>query len=123
MKSTSYRQPLTLLEVNRQSERSRMGIRDFENRYKKLTEDAEKDRRVARRLCKYCHYLGGRFVGHAFTEFNCAACSKEVSWPNTGVPQLCDECSDRHKLCQVCMGDREMKDRRKDLIQSAPDGA
>lgn len=112
MKSSSYRKPFTLKEVNWSSVMARRGVESFLKRHKELTTDAKKAQRVARRQCKDCFYLRGGVAGQAFTDYNCAACGKESSWPNTHVPQLCDECSDKHDLCQYCIGDREMKDRK-----------
>lgn len=35
-----------------------------------------------------------KFVGNAFTRYNCERCGKEGVHQNTGHPPLCDECLD-----------------------------
>lgn len=78
----------------------------------KLAADGSKEFRVKERRCKGCFYLdSGRLVGHAFTVWECAHCDYQGQHHNTGVPRVCDTCSDELRLCVDCGGDIDMQHR------------
>ena len=41
-------------------------------------------------------------VGRAFTEWKCAECERIQMHPDTGVPKVCLECSEKLWLCELC---------------------
>jgi hypothetical protein len=69
----------------------------------RMTEERKTLIRRARRECSKC-YRGPKIVGHAFTAFICSLCGEEKSYPNTGVPKVCDECCEKKGVCCRCGG-------------------
>lgn len=85
--------------------------------------DAHKERRLAARECRWCHYIRTQIAGQAFTGWKCTLCEHEGRHPNTAVPRVCDGCSDVFGLCVTCGGDLEMKFRTKRFGRKAKKGA
>lgn len=107
-----FRRKFTLESINYLSSEARQRASDYIKKVEHFREDTQAQRRVAAQECKTCFYvLGGRLVGQAFTEYDCAACGVEQSWHNTGVPQLCKACAEKYQLCINCMGDINMQER------------
>lgn len=79
-------------------------LRDMLRRY---DQDAQRDFRQARRLCRSCAYLRTQVVGRAFTKYVCAGCEEERTHPDTATPVLCPACADARGLCVRCGGPRE----------------
>jgi hypothetical protein len=62
-------------------------------------------RRAASKKCKACYYLrGAQLAGRAFRDFVCGICKETKRHANTAVPKYCQECCDKHELCQTCGG-------------------
>jgi hypothetical protein len=79
--------------------------------------DTRKHERLKARECKYCFYFKGMLLaGQAYTRYDCVACKEEHVWSNTSVPPVCTPCAEKYNLCQNCMGDREMTE-RKELVE------
>lgn len=78
--------------------------------------DAYKDKRVKDKECKACFYLcSSRIGGAACTTRPCAVCGEwNVFSGSTNIGAICDDCSDKHKLCTYCGGDILMRERRKE---------
>ena len=83
---------------DRREQRMRDALESFDT-------DHLKEHREKIGQCRSCYYLqGGVLAGQAFTGWECKNCSKAAMHPNTNVPKICKECSDRHKLCTACGG-------------------
>ena len=44
-------------------------------------------------------------VMHAFSKGECELCGKEIQTSHIPCDKVCKECSEEHKVCQVC-GDK-----------------
>lgn len=66
--------------------------------------DLDKKTRVKEKhLCKYCYYVNTSRIGGAMiTTVICANCNKEMTFSNTSVDILCDECAENLKVCKRC---------------------
>lgn len=52
--------------------------------------------------CRYCYYVVSRIGVSAITTVVCANCDKEITFGNTCVDVLCDECAEELNLCKHC---------------------
>ena len=50
---------------------------------KKLNEDTDREKRLAKHECKACYYIYGKIGGCAITWRNCGICGKEECYGNT----------------------------------------
>jgi len=64
--------------------------------------DVEKKERKNKHLCRYCYYIDAKIGGFAITTVICANCDKEMSFKNTCVDVLCNECAEKLGLCKRC---------------------
>lgn len=48
------------------------------------------------------HVFWSNGVAFVVTPYNCKICKKEYEHPNTGVPELCEECARITKRCRSC---------------------
>lgn len=81
---------------------------------KEYEADARKAEREVAGECRRCFYLhGGRFGGAAIASWLCGVCAVEHTHGSTNTPKVCEPCSDEHKLCRQCGGDREMRANRR----------
>jgi predicted nucleic acid-binding protein len=89
-----------------------------------MTNDAQKDERLAKHFCKACFYLRRRtLAGQAFTHQPCACCLEEQTYSSTNTDALCLACAQEHKLCKHCSADIELDSAREewpDKPASAP---
>lgn len=69
-----------------------------------LTNDPQRDIRLARHECKPCFYRQS-IAGQAFTAYECKLCETTHQHPNTNTPDLCGPCADQNHLCQRCGAD------------------
>lgn len=81
--------------------------------YIAMVDDIDKPARIAKGLCKSCHYDGARMAAAACTTQPCAACGVPQSYGSTATDVLCLPCATEHSLCKRCGGDREMRVRRR----------
>ena len=44
-------------------------------------------------------------VLHAFSSGKCEKCDKEVTTPHIPCDKICEECSEKYNLCEIC-GDK-----------------
>lgn len=98
--------PIDLYRIQSATERANAYAKDSVDRVAAyLIDDIGYTQRTAESVCQWCWYRQkGRVSGQAFTEYTCANCGEIQSWPNTGVPQLCDFCATKHRLCKECCG-------------------
>lgn len=107
---------LTVSELGRINQVSDFKKSQVDNKIRKLATllmDAEKEKRLAARMCQACFYLGGGFAGQAFTEWHCFLCKVPAMHHNTSVPRVCMDCSKGFDLCHTCGGNITMKQRSK----------
>lgn len=80
-----------------------------------LAADHERAKRIEARQCRCCYYVRKltTIVGHGFTHWKCILCPTEGQHANTGVPRVCESCSDGFRLCVLCGGDIEMQRKSK----------
>ncbi|MFI5301436.1 MAG: hypothetical protein ACHREM_25395 [Polyangiales bacterium] len=79
-----------------------------------LLDDPRRSERLAARQCVVCFYgRDATIVGHGFTTWTCRGCDTSDRHANTGVPKLCDACSDKCGLCTQCCADLDLRDRKK----------
>ena len=74
--------------------------------------DPCKKERQDNQLCPVCFYNESRIGGAAVTQVQCAQCEEELSFPNTNVDSLCQNCAKEYNLCKHCGGDIDAKKRR-----------
>lgn len=96
--------------VNAASQSRQKMVNDLLAKAAWIAGDGAKDRRLAARECKGCHY-SSRISGQAFTQWRCKFCGTEDMHSNTGTPWLCNACSDAFGLCATCGGDIDMRHR------------
>lgn len=92
--------PERIKELNRRNqEEAKRVFKNVDN----MKSDTYKDKRLQSQTCCNCYYLkSGGLVGQAFTDYECSLCEEIFSHPNTGVPQVCERCSNDHGLCRKC---------------------
>jgi hypothetical protein len=74
----------------------RQKIADFDSDYKIYE-------RKSKQLCKHCFYVNtGRFAGQAFTNRNCGACEKTMTFSTTDTDKFCQECAKELSICKHC---------------------
>lgn len=78
-----------------------------------LKKDPDKTKRLNGLHCLICWYQSGKIVGQAFTSWSCKSCGQTGMHPNTGVPQLCNNCAEKMQACIECGGDLNLKKRKK----------
>lgn len=78
----------------------------------KLTNDPDRERRMERYTCVSCFYIP-RMGGAAVTFQPCACCGQKQGYGSTNTDALCLECAKKHKLCKHCMGDIDLRERRR----------
>lgn len=79
---------------------------------KEVVEDSKQSERLDEQECVVCFY-SSRVGGSAITYHMCERCGKEMSFSNTCVDILCEECASEMGVCKHCGADMEMKIRRK----------
>lgn len=52
------------------------------------------------RLCKGCDKP--YWAGQAFRTYQCIMCMQTKHHPNTAIPKICHDCSNKFHLCQRC---------------------
>lgn len=52
--------------------------------------------------CRSC-YEQKLLVGQAFREYVCQYCKQAKMHPNTGVPEICPDCSNETNKCGYCL--------------------
>ena len=54
-------------------------------------------------ICKRCAKdYRTKIAGQAFTDYSCPICGKVYTHHNTGVPKVCDKCSEKYHVRQEC---------------------
>lgn len=109
------RRPLLMSKANMigWTERSKAFVTEQIELAKRIIEDTEKAKRIAKQNCKRCFY-GSRFGGQAITEQPCMCCHKSMMYGSTATDALCMDCAKENALCKCCGGDIELRARRKD---------
>lgn len=90
---------------------------------RRIDEDPDREKRLKRQECGFCHYMAGKIGGAAVTTAPCGICDRQVSSGNTCIAALCLDCAKRLGLCKHCGGDIEMKHRRKPRDFSKPENS
>jgi len=68
-----------------------------------FSDPSKKVRIKNKHLCRYCYYANtSRIGGAAITTVVCANCDKELTFSNTCVDILCDECAEKLNVCKRC---------------------
>jgi hypothetical protein len=94
-------------------------IRDTLKRAQQIKQDSDREARIARQLCKACHYFPA-IAGQAFTDQPCACCDAMQTYSSTHTDALCMECAKAHELCKHCSGDIDMRsDRQFGIIEKS----
>lgn len=78
-----------------------------------FTDDPEKENRHKQQECPVCYYYIGRIGGAAWTDAECALCSKLMHFESTCIDILCVDCAKKHGLCHHCGGDIDAKQRKR----------
>lgn len=79
---------------------------------RKIVEDPDKEKRIKAKECVICFY-SSKVGGSVLTYHMCESCGKEMSFVNTCVDVLCEDCAEKMRLCKHCGADMDMKLRRK----------
>jgi hypothetical protein len=98
---------LTITEwqlVNQNAAYNTQRLADYFAKAAMVAGDAQKVKRIEERLCLFCFYRHSGIHGQAFTAWKCILCDKPDTHHNTGVPELCRECSEAFDLCVKCGG-------------------
>lgn len=90
------------------------GAHDIMRQAEALREDKRKAERHEICHCQMCFpgYIGARAGASVTTKRECALCNTELLSPSSYVPMLCIPCATINKLCRMCGGDIDMKNRR-----------
>lgn len=115
-----FRGQLDLYMLQSATERARQYADDTRRHVDAYATDQSREQRLAARQCPWCFYFrGSRLSGQAFTDWKCSGCGQDFSHPNTAVPMLCPDCSDKHQACTECCADLELRQRRSLTIKVA----
>ena len=68
-------------------------------------DDREREKRLERQECPYCHYFSSKLGGAAMTSWECALCDTGALAGSTNTPVLCWDCAKEEDRCRTC-GDR-----------------
>jgi hypothetical protein len=91
-------------------------LREIIENARNAEQDSDRVARLAKGLCKYCHYIHTtRIGGAAMTTVTCGVCQAEMTFGSTSTDALCLECARKHKLCKRCGADSELRTMRRDL--------
>lgn len=103
------RKPIDLCSVLRATDRAQEAARI----YAECTNDPRRPERLEVQECRVCFYARSRIGGATCSEAPCGLCGKMLYSGNTCVDVLCKDCARDKRLCVLCGGDVEMKNRRR----------
>lgn len=108
------RRNVDLCSILRASDWAKEYLRRSEQDLRNMTEDPQKDDRLAKMECVVCFYpFRGRIGGTMCTSSQCGICQKTIHSSNTNIDVVCLDCAKAHDLCKHCGGDIRMRTRRK----------
>ena len=99
--------------IYNQTHRAKDYCKHILERADNIRADPRKEDRLKKAECPVCYYVDSRIGGAAITSKPCQICGKGLTFGNTCVDYLCEDCAKKYGLCKHCGGDIEMKDRKK----------
>ena len=83
--------------------RNKSYIESITNKLLAYYSDPNKKERIkVKHECRYCHYVRDQIGFSAVTTVICSNCDKQMTFGNTCVDVLCDQCAEVLKLCKHC---------------------
>ncbi|MNJ90277.1 hypothetical protein D3C87_78720 [compost metagenome] len=91
-------------EKDRITIRNNWYVKDIRKLLNEIDTDPKKEKRTQRHICKLCFYKTVISM-QAFTDTQCGKCDKKMTFSNSDVNLLCDDCAEDSNSCSHCGGE------------------
>jgi hypothetical protein len=108
---TKRTKPLTLKEITRINQGSLHSSQLIATKLAEalvISQDGEKEARLAVKRCAGCYYLSYKTYSQDPELWTCYFCSLKGMHPKACLPKACLDCSDTFEVCRQCLGSLDM---------------